>query len=144
MLKNQWQLFEKYIFVVYGLLRTLGCLKLAISNLFNHTLLFWSKCFAKYCTKHKSILMIKQFKKCNRSISPIPIVRKCWYAYFKKKPQSSSVNVYSKDTLYNDSAIQSREQKRKKFNEHTCGLIYKFNFGCNALVDWLNKFIYIV
>lgn len=52
--------------------------------------------------------------------------------------------VYSKDTLYNDSAVQSREQKRKKFNEDTCGMIYKFNFGCNGLFDWLNKFNYIV
>lgn len=50
--------------------------------------------------------------------------------------------VYSKDTLYNDSAVQSREQKRKKFNEHTCGMIYKFNFGCNALFDgWTNSSI---
>lgn len=113
MLKNQWQLFEKYIFVVYGLLRTLGCLKLAISNLFNHTLLFWSKCFAKYCTKHKSILMIKQFKKCNRSISPIPIVRKCWYAYFKKKT-SHLLLTFILRTRYIMTAQSNRENKKER------------------------------
>lgn len=113
MLKNQWQLFEKYIFVVHGLLRTLGCLKLVISNLFNHTLLFWSKCFAKYCTKHKSILMIKQFKKCNRSISPIPIVRKCWYAYFKKKP-SHLLLTFILRTRYIMTAQSNRENKKER------------------------------
>lgn len=113
MLKNQWQLFEKYIFVVYGLLRTLGCLKLAISNLFNHTLLFWSKCFAKYCTKHKSILMIKQFKKSNRSISPIPIVRKCWYAYFKKKT-SHLLLTFILRTRYIMTAQSNRENKKER------------------------------
>lgn len=113
MLKNQLQLFEKYIFVVYGLLRTLGCLKLAISNLFNHTLLFWSKCFAKYCTKHKSILMIKQFKKCNRSISPIPIVRKCWYAYFKKKT-SHLLLTFILRTRYIMTAQSNRENKKER------------------------------
>lgn len=114
MLKNQWQLFEKYIFVVYGLLRTLGCLKLAISNLFNHTLLFWSKCFAKYCTKHKSILMIKQFKKSNRSISPIPIVRKCWYAYFKKKKPSHLLLTFILRTRYIMTAQSNRENKKER------------------------------
>lgn len=113
MLKNHWQLFEKYIFVVYGLLRTLGCLKLAISNLFNHTLLFWSKCFAKYCTKHKSILMIKQFKKYNRSISPIPIVRKCWYAYFKKK-NSHLLLTFILRTRYIMTAQSNRENKKER------------------------------
>lgn len=113
MLKNQWQLFEKYIFVVYGLLRTLGCLKLAVSNLFNHTLLFWSKCFAKYCTKHKSILMIKQFKKSNRSISPIPIVRKCWYAYFKKKT-SHLLLTFILRTRYIMTAQSNRENKKER------------------------------